>query len=97
MKKTDWRLIGFYLFPVYCVIRILFYITGWDGHGKVYICTGRFSDAYHTYKSCDGLSKCSGAIKSVSIKMAKDSLHRKECRYCRNGEQEAWGDEFEWH
>lgn len=49
--------------------------------GKVYICTGPYSKAYHKTKNCQGLSNCSREIKSVTEEAARD-MGRHKCGYC---------------
>lgn len=60
------------------------WLAGWlGGDHTVYVCTGPNSRAYHYYGSCKGLEECSGKKIEVDIKVAKDSMHRTECRYCK--------------
>lgn len=51
------------------------------GSNSVYICTGPQSRVYHKHKDCNGLSRCSGTIESISIDKAK-SIGRRECKWC---------------
>lgn len=39
--------------------------------GKVYICTGPQSHAYHTDPHCKGLQHCSRSIEKISIEKAE--------------------------
>lgn len=49
--------------------------------GKVYICTGPQSHAYHIDRYCKGLQRCSRSIEKISIEKAEE-LHRHPCRFC---------------
>lgn len=49
--------------------------------GKVYICTGQYSHAYHIDRYCKGLQRCSRSIEKISIEKAEE-LHRHPCRFC---------------
>lgn len=44
----------------------------------VYICTGPKAKVYHSTSKCRGLNRCSGDIKSISLKEAKKS--RRACK-----------------
>lgn len=46
----------------------------------VYICTGPKAKVYHSTSKCRGLNRCSGDIKSISLKEAKKS--RRACKIC---------------
>ena len=51
--------------------------------GKVYVCTGPYARAYHKYRECEGLLKCSMDIELMDEAEALDcGLHL--CSYCRN-------------
>ena len=49
--------------------------------GKVYICTGQYSQAYHIDRYCKGLQRCSRSIQNIIIEKAEE-LHRHPCRFC---------------
>lgn len=48
---------------------------------KVYICTGPTAYAYHKYRTCRGLNRCTGEIKQISLEQAK-SEKRRACKIC---------------
>lgn len=47
----------------------------------VYICTGPSATAYHKTDRCNGLNKCSGDIKRVTVSEAREK-HRHPCKIC---------------
>lgn len=47
----------------------------------VYICTGRYSQCYHSKRNCSGLNNCQADIAKVTLSRAK-SLHRRRCKKC---------------
>ena len=47
----------------------------------VYICTGRTAKRYHKTENCQGLSRCSGEVRKVTIDEAK-AMHRTPCHWC---------------
>lgn len=49
---------------------------------KVFVCTGPTAYACHLIQDCDGLQKCNGTIKRITVKEAKKQ-GRKLCGYCR--------------
>ena len=51
---------------------------------KVYICTGKTANAYHTNPNCEGLDNCKGEIKQIKMKEAiKQGRHF--CNFCKKG------------
>ena len=48
----------------------------------VWICTGPKSKCYHTIKNCNGLRRCSGKIKKMTLKKAKNIGRGKPCSFC---------------
>lgn len=48
---------------------------------KVYYCTGPKAKRYHKYKTCKGLNKCSGDIRSCTVDEAKRK-YLTECHIC---------------
>ena len=52
--------------------------------GMVYICTGKYSKAYHIYSQCYGLSNCSGEKDVITLQEAKEE-GRHLCRFCKKG------------
>lgn len=48
---------------------------------KVYICTGRSSKRYHKTSRCEGLRRCSGEIRAVSVAEA-ERMGRTPCKIC---------------
>ncbi len=51
---------------------------------SVWICTGRYSHAYHNTNTCKGLRNCKGMEIYVSLYDARNKYHRKPCNYCYN-------------
>ncbi len=47
----------------------------------VYICTGRYSKAYHCTAHCKGLDNCSADVITVSKEQARKQ-YRHPCGYC---------------
>ena len=47
----------------------------------VYICTGRTAKRYHKAENCQGLNRCSGEVRKVTIDEAR-RYGRTPCRYC---------------
>lgn len=47
----------------------------------VYICTGPKAKVFHRTERCKGLNKCSGEIKKVPLKDARD-MGRRPCKMC---------------
>lgn len=48
---------------------------------KVYVCRSGTSYAYHN-KLCQGLSRCTHKIDTVTVKQAIERGHGKACGYC---------------
>ena len=48
---------------------------------RVYICTGQYSECYHSHSDCEGLITCSREIKCVTLDEAK-KMKRRPCTYC---------------
>ncbi len=48
----------------------------------VYICTGQYAYAYHSYSNCTGLNNCKGQIIYVDINVAKNNYNRVPCCRC---------------
>jgi hypothetical protein len=63
------------------IVFVLLCIAGCND-GKVYICNGPKSKAYHKTKHCQGLKRCSTDIEITDMETAKMKLHRKSCNYC---------------
>lgn len=49
--------------------------------GSVYICMSKNAYAFHKYKTCNGLQRCSKEIKKVSVAQAEKAGYRK-CKIC---------------
>lgn len=52
---------------------------------KVYICTGKSSEVYHSDENCRGLRNCKGEIKQVPLKEAQ-TMNRRACKICYGDE-----------
>jgi len=52
--------------------------------GMVYICTGKYSKAYHIYSQCYGLTNCSGEKDVITLEQAERE-GRHLCRFCKKG------------
>jgi hypothetical protein len=48
----------------------------------VYICTGPKSTKYHITSQCRGLKSCSGEVKKVTLKKAKELGKKSPCGWC---------------
>ncbi len=48
----------------------------------VYICTGPKSSKYHNTDKCRGLKSCSGEVKKVTLKKAKEMGKDSPCNWC---------------
>lgn len=49
--------------------------------GAVYICTGKYSKAYHSVNDCSGLDNCKGEIRTITLEEAQ-KMHRHGCSRC---------------
>lgn len=49
---------------------------------SVWICTGRYSHAYHNTTMCKGLRNCKGKEIRVSLSDAVNKYRRHPCGYC---------------
>ncbi|RKR83482.1 hypothetical protein BDD43_3691 [Mucilaginibacter gracilis] len=61
------------------VLLIIFFLNKPD---SVWICTGKYSKAYHKKAYCKGLRNCKGDEIKVPLKDAIYIYHRKPCGYC---------------
>lgn len=50
--------------------------------GMVYVCTGKYSRAYHYDRHCKGLEKCKKQVIVISEQEA-EANGRHLCRYCK--------------
>lgn len=62
--------------------------------GRVYICTGKSSHAYHSTDECYGIQACTGDIEKVSLEDAV-YMGRTPCHYCHNEDDEEESDREE--
>lgn len=52
------------------------------GENKVYVCDSKTSVAYHEYKDCRGLQKCTHEIVYVTKKDAVNKYGKRACKIC---------------
>ena len=80
MKKKQILIIililNFILYTVSCEQRSV------SDTQEVYICTGRYSKAYHKNKSCKGIKWCKRKVKKVTVKEARVIYNRHQCSHC---------------
>lgn len=63
------------------IVLSLLTISCGSGNGRVYICTGPYSKAYHKTSICKGLSNCSRDIDAITESEAIDE-GRHKCGFC---------------
>ena len=49
---------------------------------SAYICDSKTAYAYHKYKNCRGLNRCTHRIVKISIDDAKNVYYRSACKIC---------------
>ena len=52
-----------------------------DAKGNVFICDSKTAKAYHSSKTCTGLSKCSGTVKEMA-KADAEKAGKTPCKMC---------------
>lgn len=70
--------------PVFFALSLISLLNNGGGNSKdtVFVCTGSSSKTYHRIDDCQGLSRCSGEIREVSLEEAR-KMRRRACKICK--------------